>query len=111
MEFKHVKKEFVIYTLKGRFLGEQDGAGLLESIGEKIEEGEKFFILDLSELQHINSVGLGVFTNLLTKIRKVEGEICLLRLTSTVGNIFSITKLNSVFKVCDTLEEAVLCFN
>ena len=108
MDFSYSKQEQIgIYTLKGNLIGETDGIPITESFSEQLEVGTHHFVIDLSDLQHINSSGLGVLITLLTKARKVGGEVTLSSPSSYINNLLLITKLNTIFQIHSTTEEAI----
>ncbi|MEZ4774239.1 MAG: STAS domain-containing protein [Bacteroidia bacterium] len=111
MEFKTTTSDqVVIYHLKGNLIGETDGIPLTESFSEYIENGARNFVINLQHLQHINSSGLGVLITLLTKARKIGGEVSLANPSSFIQNLLIITKLNTIFKIHPTEEDAVKAF-
>lgn len=99
------------FVLKGNLIGEADGINITESFMEQIDHGIRHFILDLSSLQHINSSGLGVFITLLTKARKVGGEVALAGPSTYISNLLMITKLNTIFHIHDNVETALASFS
>ncbi len=96
-----------IFHLKGNLIGENDGMDINESFSEQLESGIKHFVIDLSDLQHINSSGLGVFITLLTKARKTGGDVTLAHPSDYIKNLLVITKLNTIFDIHGSLDEAV----
>ncbi|MCB0494437.1 MAG: STAS domain-containing protein, partial [Cyclobacteriaceae bacterium] len=56
---------------------------------------------------HINSSGLGVLITLLTKARKVGGEVVLANPSAYIKNLLLITKLNTIFKIHPNQEKAL----
>ncbi|MEL7532724.1 MAG: STAS domain-containing protein [Bacteroidota bacterium] len=108
MEFSFEKQEEIgVFKLNGNLIGETDGVPITEAFTEHLGNDVKQFVIDLSELQHINSTGLGVLITLLTKARKVGGEVNLANPSQYIKNLLLITKLNTIFKIHDTTEEAV----
>jgi len=111
MEFTYEKnKDSIIYHLTGNLIGEYDGIAIVESVNDKIGDGHKNFIMNMKDLQHINSTGLGVLITILTKARKIDGDVVLSQPSSFISNLLIITKLNSIFKVYNELEEAKKAF-
>lgn len=55
--------------------------------------------LNLSNLDYIDSTGLGVMIGVLKKIKSEEKEICIINPKSNVKKIFTITGLDKIFKV------------
>jgi anti-sigma B factor antagonist len=113
MNFSYTARdeETGIFSLEGNLIGETDGIPLTESFAEQINNGARNFVMDLTKLQHINSSGLGVLITLLTKARKVSGELVLTNPSEFISNILIITKLNSVFNIFADTEEAIKSFN
>ncbi len=105
--FSTSDKHIGVYHLKGNLIGETDGLSITESLNERIQEGFKQFVIDLNELQHINSSGLGVLITLLTKARKVGGEVVLANPSAYIQNLLLITKLNTIFQIHTSTDEAV----
>jgi anti-sigma B factor antagonist len=96
-----------VFKLYGSLIGETDGMPLTEAFNEQMENGFLIFILDLSELKHINSSGLGVFITLLTKARKKDGELLLVNPSEGIRKLLLMTKLTAIFKIYDTVAEAL----
>lgn len=96
-----------ILRLEGNLIGEQDGMALADAFNEQMEQGMRYFIVDLTELQHINSSGLGVLITLLTRARKKDGELLLVNPSEYIRNLMLITKLISIFQLFESVEEAV----
>lgn len=96
-----------VFRLHGNMIGETDGMPLAEAFNEQLEDGYLHFILDLSELKHINSSGLGVFITLLTKARKKDGDVVIVNPSQNIRNLLMITKLNSIFFLYDSVEAAL----
>lgn len=102
-----VKDEILTLELEGDLIGENSGIDLMEAINEKIEAGLKKCIIDISELRYINSSGIGVLITILTKFRNRGGEVCLLEPSESVKKLLIITKLNAIFNVALSREQAI----
>ncbi|MEM0995547.1 MAG: STAS domain-containing protein [Bacteroidota bacterium] len=96
-----------VFYLEGNLIGEHDGMPLTDAFNEQMENGILNFALNLSDLKHINSSGLGVFITLLTKARKKGGELVLVGPSDYIRNLMLITKLNSIFTIFPTIDSAV----
>jgi anti-sigma B factor antagonist len=108
MECKHESTGgLAAFTLTGNLVGETDGMALADAFNEYLESGVTKFCIDLTELKHINSSGLGVLITLLTRTRKKDGELVLINPSTYIRNLLLITKLNSIFRIFDSKEEAV----
>lgn len=112
MDFEYQSHNNIgVYTLSGSLIGENDGMRLADSFNEQMEEGALNFVLDLKDLKHVNSSGLGVFITLLTRTRKKGGELFLVNPSDFIKNLMMITKLNSVFQIFNSLEDAEKAFD
>lgn len=99
--------DMVIFNLSGDLIGEQSGLDIINLADEHIAMGTKKCVIDISQLRYINSSGIGILITLLTKFRNKGGEVCLLKPSENVEKLLIITKLNAIFNVADTMDEAV----
>ena len=83
---------------------------LKDKVLKALETGESKFVLDFSSTEDIDSSGLGVLVSVSKKIREAGGELCLAGLNEDLRMLFELTKLDTLFKICDTTDEAVQSF-
>lgn len=108
MEYIHeVTGDRLILRLKGDLIGENHGPELISIVNDSINKDVFFCIIDLSGLRYINSSGIGVLITILTKFRNRGGDVVLMKPPHTVEKLLIITKLNSIFKIADSLDDAV----
>jgi len=108
MTFKHaIKDNALIISLSGDLIGENNGPGLMEIIASAINDSVLKCVIDISQLRYINSSGIGVLITILTKFRNKGGEVYLLRPSESVQKLLVITKLNAIFQIVQTEEEAL----
>lgn len=100
-----------ILSLKGNLLGESNAEPILDIITKAIENNKPNFIFDVEEMKYINSTGLSILISTLTKARKAEGELCLVKVPAQLKSLLKITKLESIFPQCSTIDEALNKFN
>ena len=67
-------------------------------------------VLDLGEITHIDSGGLGTLVSLYASARKVGGEIKLARLGDHARELLQITRVVTLFEIFDTVEDAIASF-
>ena len=95
-----------IIALKGNILSDQHGQNVMEEVDRLIEAGSNRFVVDLTELQFINSSGLSFLLRILTKARRADGDVIMTNLPEQLPKLLVITKLNNVFTVADSNEAA-----
>ncbi len=77
---------------------------------EELENGSRRFLVDFSATGYIDSSGLGVLVSLSKKIREQGGELRLSSLNEDLRTLFELTKLDTLFRIHDTREEALKAF-
>ena len=105
------KSPVAIFALYGELIDRNDGQRISDEINLLSENGQNKFILELSELKYMNSTGLNVLINILTKSRKSGGDLIICGVSRKVQELLLVTKLNSVFTVTETTEEAIAKLN
>jgi anti-sigma B factor antagonist len=108
MVFDHeIKENALVIRLSGDLIGENNGTNVLEVATNAIQQDVKKCIIDISNLRYINSSGIGVLITVLTKFRNKGGEVYLLKPSDSVQKLLVITKLNAIFQIIQTEEEAL----
>lgn len=103
-----VKNETLVIRLDGDLIGENDGTGVLAIATDAIQKKIVKCVIDISSLRYINSSGIGVLITILTKFRNKGGEVYLLKPSESVQKLLVITKLNAIFQIAKTEEEALI---
>lgn len=103
----HTKNDVVFFHLAGDLIGAQDSIEIFNEASDQIAEGRLKCIINISELRYINSSGIGILITLLTKFRNKGGEVCLLQPSENVQKLLIITKLNAIFTIANSEEEAL----
>lgn len=96
-----------VLELRGDPLGEDDAAKLKAKVYSLIDTGVKHVILNLKDVRHINSAGLGGLVCAMTALRRGGGDIFLANTQMNVSKILSITQLNRIIEMFPTVEEAI----
>jgi anti-sigma B factor antagonist len=80
---------------------------LKQKVLEHLEGGDRKFVIDFSNTGYIDSSGLGVLVSLSKKIREQGGELRLSSLNEDLRTLFELTKLDTLFRIADTKEQAM----
>ena len=106
-EVNHV----TIVDIHGRItLGEETGK-LRDTVRQLISEGKKKIVLNLGQVDYIDSSGVGELVSSFTAVRNADGELKLYGLTRKVQDILNVTKLYTVFDIKDDEFTAVKSFD
>ena len=96
----------VVITLKGNVMGGPDGSKLHETLHELKEGGKTNVVVDLSKVKFMNSSGLGMLISAMTTMRNAGGDLRLAKVADRIQSLLVITKLITVFKHYESVEEA-----
>ena len=99
-----------IVDLSGRIaLG--DGSALLrKTVRDLLDGGQTRILLNLGDVNYIDSSGIGELVSGFTAVRNRSGELKLLNLTKKVNDLLQLTKLFTVFDVYSDETTAVRSF-
>ncbi|MBL8010664.1 MAG: STAS domain-containing protein [Flavobacteriales bacterium] len=96
-----------VFKLQGRLMDQQQADRLLSSLEEGLAGGQHNVVLDMSDLQYMNSTGLNILINVLTRTRNAGGDAIISGLSPSVRQLFVVTKLDSVFTITGGVDEAL----
>lgn len=104
------KYNCVILTLKGNVMGGPDGAKLHDALHDLKEDGKTNIVVDLSKVKFMNSSGLGMLISAMTTMRNAGGDLRLANVADRIQSLLVVTKLITVFKHFDSVDEAAKSF-
>ena len=100
------EKNFVHLTFEGNLIGKHQVENLLAELDFYYNEGINKIIIDLSDMQYMNSTGLSILINIFTHTRSKGGEVIITNIPDKINKLLIITKLNSIFNIENTVEDA-----
>ncbi len=80
------------------------------AVREVLKNGGKKIVLNLSEVNYIDSSGIGELVSTYTTVTNQSGQLKLLNLTKKIQELLQITKLLTVFSVYDNEQKAIASF-
>ena len=80
---------------------------LKQRVLDQLANGDRKFVIDFSNTGYIDSSGLGVLVSLSKKIREQSGELRLANLNEDLRTLFELTKLDTLFKIADSRQDAM----
>jgi anti-sigma B factor antagonist len=99
-----------ILDLSGRITLGEPTALLRETFQDLVTRGQKKVLLNLRDVNYIDSSGLGALVSGFTTITNQQGQLKLVHLTDKVKDLLQITKLLTVFDVYEDEMAAVKSF-
>ena len=79
-------------------------------IQDGLDRDERTVLIDCSQTGYIDSSGLGVLVSLAKRVRELGGELRIAGLNDDLRSLFELTKLDSLFQISPTAEEALAGF-
>jgi len=99
-----------IVDMSGQIILGEESAALRKLVFDLLNDGHRKILFNLSDVDYIDSSGLGNLISAFTSVRKKQGELKLLNLTKGVQDIMQITKLYTVFDIKNDEASAVESF-
>ncbi|HKV03650.1 MAG TPA: STAS domain-containing protein [Candidatus Acidoferrales bacterium] len=91
--------DVVVVDFSGKITLGEASATLRRTIRELVDNGRRKILLNLSDVDYIDSSGIGELVGAFTTVRGANGDLKLVYLTKRVHDILQITRLYLVFDV------------
>ncbi|MCS6985770.1 MAG: anti-sigma factor antagonist [Leptospiraceae bacterium] len=79
---------------------------LRQNVYNKMLEGYRYFIFDMSEVSYVDSSAVGALIQAASWVNRRGGLFVVANLTSTVEKLFQMTRLNTFIPVAESVNEA-----
>ncbi len=99
-----------VFHLKGKIMGGPETQVMCNHLKELIDAGTQWLVINFRNVRWINSTGIGIIISCLITLRKRGGDLRFANVQGANWKYFQITKLESVVKIFDTVDEAVASF-
>jgi anti-sigma B factor antagonist len=83
---------------------------LKDLVQAALDRGERRLLIDFSRTGYIDSSGLGALVSISKRIRESGGELRLSGLNEDLRSLFELTKLDTLFSITETPEQALASF-
>ena len=99
----------VVLTLTGD-LDSFSANYLKEHLGRLFSEGKYEIVVDLTHVDFVDSAGLGQLVSALKLCVHHQGNLMLVGANESITDLLHITKLDTVFRIHDSVDDAVASF-
>lgn len=107
---ERVDRDIVIVRPQGKIMGGDETSQLCDTLRQLMDDGVMKVVMDFGKVTWINSAGIGVIMGCFTTLRRMGGNMKFSSPTDKVGYYLQITKLNTVFEIFHTPEQAIASF-
>ncbi len=101
------REGITILDLKGRITVGQEASSLRDKVSSLSGAGIRNLVLNLGQVDYIDSTGLGALVICATSLRKAGGNVKLLNLNRRNIELLVMTKLATVFEIFTDEQDAV----
>ncbi len=102
--------DVAIVILKGKLMGGPETSAIHEKVKDLVEDGVTKVVFDMAKVSWLNSTGLGTIMASSTTLSHAGGELKVAGLQDKARGLFSIAKLDSVFKIYGSADRAAADF-
>ena len=82
-----------------------------DEIGKLVDEASQpKMLISFENVDHLSSAALGTLITINNKIRNKDGQLRLANIDPRIYEVFVITKLNRLFQIHDSAEQAIASF-
>lgn len=78
-----------------------------QSLMKLLDHRPRRIVINLAGVKYMDSSGVASLVKLLSRVRRDQIDLKLCNLTDRVRSVFEITRLDSVFPICGTEQEAL----
>lgn len=98
--------DVVVLSLSGKIMGGPEASEINGKINQLIDDGKLKILIDLKEVEWMNSSGLGILIDAVTVLKNNNGALRLVNVSDRIKNLLKITKLDTVFDIRDSIDDA-----
>jgi anti-sigma B factor antagonist len=105
-----IQRNVVVLRCRGRIVFGDEGAVFRERVRSELT-GTSKIVIDLCSVDYIDSGGLGILVALHIAAKNRGGDIKLVSPSERVQRVLGETKLNTVFSIYESVDDAVAAFS
>jgi anti-sigma B factor antagonist len=100
----------VVLGLEGSLMGGPEAVLLNETLNRFLDEEKLKLVINLENVERVNSSGLGILIKALTTFKSNGGELKLTNVRPNMDKLLVMTKLNTILETYNSEEAAINSF-
>lgn len=108
IETESLRAGLCVIRLSGKLVMGPESASLESLVNSRVDDGDRHLVFDLTGLKQIDSTGIGRFISAFNRLMAVNGTLAMCAAQPVVRQSFRVTRLDTVFRFYDAVDEAVL---
>lgn len=105
-----VLDDVMVIEISGELLGGHETDAFHKLLYQAVSDDLVKIVVDLKNVTWMNSSGLGMLVSGLTTMRSSDGDLKLANVSERVRRPLQITRLENVFEIYQSVEEAIKSF-
>jgi anti-sigma B factor antagonist len=102
----------VVELIDKKILDEMSISQIGEQVNALVARSDSpAMVVDFSNVGNMSSSALGMLITLHKRIREKNGQLALCCIQPGIYEVFAITRLNEIFRICSTRQEAIESLN
>jgi anti-sigma B factor antagonist len=102
----------IVEFTENKILDEANIAEIGQALASLIDaKARPKVLLDFANVDHLSSAALGMLININNKIKQQNGQLRLANIKPQILEVFVITRLNKLFRILPTRQEALDSYN
>jgi len=106
----HEVNGVTVMDIAGRITLGEGSVQLREAVRDLVAKGSKKIVLNLADVNYMDSSGMGELVTAFTSVKNHGGELKLINLTKKINDLMAITKLVTVFDIHNDEASAIASF-
>ncbi len=102
-----IHRKVAVLTLRGKLMGPPDTTEFYQQIEQLLEEGVSRIVVDMHNVNWINSIGVGTLMKCLKLVQRADGHLHLANLSDKVQSIFAMSQLTKVFSIHNDVDAGI----
>ena len=102
---EHTTSQLALIKVPGKFLTAFTAKSFRADATRLYEEGKRYFILDLSAIEFIDSAGVGALISLFKTVSN-DGSMCLCGVQNNVDEVLTMVNIKDLIPIYDSVEAA-----
>jgi anti-sigma B factor antagonist len=107
IEQQPIEPDIVLVQISGRISLGRDCQDVEWAVDELIRDCRKKVVFDLSGLDHLDSMGIGVLVMCCGRMKEAGGELRLASLQPRIAELMQMTRLDQIFRFYPTAAAAI----
>lgn len=103
----YLRNRLKVIHLKGKFIEHETAGNLLAELQSDVSNKTTAFVIDLKDLQYVNSVGISSIVKLIHMVNLHNGRLVFSNVPERIKELLELIKLNSVLSICDSEEDGI----